>query len=51
MTTTVYCTAADLDAIWDPALLLAAVDDDADDVLNALEQTYLIARSNGQRHG
>lgn len=41
MTTTVYCAAADLDAIWDPALLLAAVDDDADDVLDALEQTYL----------
>lgn len=41
MTTTVYCTSADLDAIWDPALLLATVDDDADDVLDALEQTYL----------
>lgn len=39
--TTVYCTSADLDAIWDPALLLATVDDDADDVLDALEQTYL----------
>lgn len=41
MTTTVYCTSADLEAIWDPALLLAAVDDDADDVLDALEQAYL----------
>lgn len=39
--TTVYCTSADLEAIWDPALMLASVDDDADDVLDALEQTYL----------
>ena len=36
-----YCTSADLEAIWDPALLLASVDDDEDSVLDALEQTYL----------
>ena len=39
--TTIYCTAADLEAIWDPAALLASVDDDADNTLDALEQTYL----------
>jgi phage gp36-like protein len=41
MTLQTYCTAADLEAIWDPDLLLASVDDDEDAVLDALEQTYI----------
>lgn len=41
MTLQTYCTSADLEAIWDPALLLDTVDDDEDDVLDAIEQTYL----------
>jgi phage gp36-like protein len=41
MPTTNYCTSADLEAIWDPALVLASVDDDEDATLDALEQTYL----------
>lgn len=36
-----YCTAADLEAIWDPDLLLASVDDDEDSALSELEQSYI----------
>ena len=41
MPLTTYCTSTDLEAIWDPDLVLASVDDDEDATLDALEQTYL----------
>ena len=40
MTTFTYCTQADVEAVWNPAAILQAVDDDLSGVLtSAKEQT------------
>ncbi len=41
MTTQIYCTKADIEAIWPPTDLLASVDDDASGTLSATEDGYI----------
>jgi phage gp36-like protein len=36
-----YCTKADIEAIWTPALLLASVDDDSSGTLSPTEEGYI----------
>lgn len=41
MTTQIYCTKSDIEAIWPPGSLLASVDDDANGTLSATESSYI----------
>src|SRR5438093_13436451 len=41
MTTQIYCTRSDIEAIWPPASLLASVDDDGNGTLSATEASYI----------
>jgi phage gp36-like protein len=41
MTTQIYCTQSDIEAIWPPGDLLASVDDDASGTLSATELGYI----------
>ena len=41
MTTQIYCTQSDIEAIWPPGDLLASVDDDASGTLSATELSYI----------
>jgi phage gp36-like protein len=45
-----YCTQSDIEALWPPAELLAAVDDDASGTLSPTEESY-IARAIEQAAG
>jgi hypothetical protein len=54
MPTQVYCTKADIEAIWPPANLLASVDDDTSGTLSATEDGYItraIERAANQMNG
>jgi phage gp36-like protein len=41
MATQIYCTKADIEAIWPAASVLASVDDDANGTLSATEASYI----------
>ena len=41
MTTQIYCTRSDIEAIWPPASVLASVDDDGNGTLSATESSYI----------
>ncbi len=41
MSTQIYCTQSDIEAIWPPADVLASVDDDASGTLSATETGYI----------
>src|SRR3954469_7816563 len=41
MTTQIYCTKADIEAIWPPADVVASVDDDGSGTLSATESSYI----------
>ena len=41
MSTQIYCTLSDIEAIWPPADVLASVDDDASGTLSATESSYI----------
>ena len=41
MTTQIYCTKSDIEAIWPPANVLASVDDDTNGSLSATESGYI----------
>src|SRR5262245_11686249 len=41
MSTQIYCTKADIEAIWPAGSLLASVDDDASGTLSATELSYI----------
>src|SRR6478672_2212277 len=41
MTTQIYCTKSDIEAIWPPADVLASVDDDVNGTLSATESGYI----------
>ena len=51
--TQTYCTKSDIEALWDPADLLASVDDDASGTYSATEDGYItraIERAAGRRN-